>query len=576
MKYRLECIPLLLVISVHNVYAAAPADEQFTALAEKAMDSSLDWRPLDATGTGLHAYDGRLPDYSKSAIAHGIAEFEKCQSELEQCDSASLSARNRYDRLIILAGLHRDLFWIRTFHRYQRDPMGYVPDLAVYVQQNFAPLADRLKSVIAIENAMPKVFASARENLDEVLARPRVVEAIRNAQGAADFFEKDLVTAFADVHDNELQAAFKATTKIAAAELRNYGDFLKKEKLPKADEHYALGRDLYRQMLAGELVTLSPEEILVLGTKELHAEQKRFEAAAKEIDPSRKPIDVFAAIQHEHPTAEHLIGDTAKNLEAIRQYLIDHDIVTVPSEVRAVVVETPPYLRQAFAMFISPGPLETHSSQAYYYVTPTESNWTAEQKDQWLTSFNFYTTDIVSIHEAYPGHYVHGLHLRAEGVTKPEAVFSSYAFTEGWAHYTEQMMIEQGFGTGGDPIRAAKYRLAQSDEALLRVCRLCVSIRMHCQGMNVDQATQFFRDNCYYEEKPARAEAVRGTNDPEYLYYTLGKLQFLKLRDDFRKQEGSNFSLRKYHDAVLSHGTPPMRLLRQQLLHDAAKWDECF
>ena len=320
-------------------------------------------------------------------------------------------------------------------------------------------------------------------------------------------------------------------------------------------------------------MTLSPEVILELGTRELRREQDRFTAAGRAIDPSRKPTEVFAAIQHEHPTAESLIRDTAKNLEAIRQYLIDHDIVTVPSDVRAVVMETPPYMRQAFAEMVSPGPLEKKSSQAYYYVTPVEKDWSEQKKEEWLTSFNYYTTDVVSIHEAYPGHYIHGLHLRETGVTKPEAVFTSYAFTEGWAHYCEQMMIEQGFGADRDAVRAAKYRMAQSDEALLRLCRLCVSIRMHCQGMTVDEGTKFLQDNCYYEAAPARAEAVRGTYDPEYLYYTLGKLQFLKLRDDFRKQEGTAYSLKKYHDAVLSHGTPPLRLLREQLLSDPKQWE---
>ena len=165
-------------------------------------------------------------------------------------------------------------------------------------------------------------------------------------------------------------------------------------------------------------------------------------------------------------------------------------------------METPPYMRQAFAEMVSPGPLEKNSSQAYYYVTPVEKDWSAEKKEEWLTSFNYYTTDVVSIHEAYPGHYIHGLHLRASGVTKAEAVFTSYAFTKGWAHYCEQMMLENGFGADRDALRAAKYRMAQSDEALLRLCRLCVSIRMHCQGMTVDEATKFLEDNCYYEAAP--------------------------------------------------------------------------
>jgi uncharacterized protein (DUF885 family) len=568
---------LLTIIVVTNQSPAAdPGDKAYARLAEEAIAASLAWHPLDATNIGIHDYDGKLPDYRRTSIAAGVVRLQACRAKLEKLDPSSLSSRNRYDRLIILAGLDRDLFWLRDDRRYFRDPMTYIPDVAVYIQQTFAPPAERLKSVIAIENTLPGVFSAARDNLEETLPRPAVEEAIRNAKGAADFFEKDLVAAFHDVHDAKLLAAFGASTKLAARELRSYAAFLEKQKLAKADQGFALGRDRYRRMLAGELITLTPEELLALGMRELRAEQGRFAAAAHAIDPSRKPVDVFAAIQHEHPTAENLISDTSKNLEAIRQYLIDHDIITVPSKVRVVVQETPPYLRQNFAMMCSPGPLEKNSSQAYYYVTPVENSWPKAQQEEWLTSFNFFTTDVVSIHEAYPGHYVHGLHLRAEGVTRAEAVFSSYAFTEGWAHYCEQMMLEQGFGAGGDAIRAAKYRLAQSDEALLRVCRLCVSIRMHCQGMSVDEAAKFLQDNCYYEAKPARMEAIRGTYDPEYLYYTLGKLQFLKLREDYRRQEGSAYSLRKYHDAALAHGTPPLRLLRQALLRNSAVWDQCF
>jgi uncharacterized protein (DUF885 family) len=227
----------------------------------------------------------------------------------------------------------------------------------------------------------------------------------------------------------------------------------------------------------------------------------------------------------------------------------------------------------------TPGPFETKATEAYYYVTPVEAAWPAQQKEEWLTAFNFYTTDIVSVHEAYPGHYVQFLCLKASPATKVEKLFNSYAFTEGWAHYAEQMMVDEGFGASSskapnrdEAVKAAKYRLAQTDEALLRVCRLCVSIKMHCQGMTVDEATKFFKDNCYYEEKPARQEAVRGTFDPEYLYYTLGKLEILKLREDYRKQEGGKFSLQRFHDEMLRHGAPPIRLLREVMLKDPAQW----
>ena len=211
----------------------------------------------------------------------------------------------------------------------------------------------------------------------------------------------------------------------------------------------------------------------------------------------------------------------------------------------------------------------------------SRKDWPPAQKEEWLTAFNYYTTDVVSIHEAYPGHYTQFLCLNASPATKVEKIFNSYAFIEGWAHYAEQMMIEEGFGVPAasgsipDPARqAAKYRLAQSDEALLRLCRLCVSIKIHCQGMTVEQATRFFQDNCYYEEKTARSEAMRGAFDPEYLYYSLGKLEFLKLREDYRKQEGTSFTPQTFHDEVLRHGAPPLRLLREVLLKDRRIWDD--
>jgi uncharacterized protein (DUF885 family) len=332
----------------------------------------------------------------------------------------------------------------------------------------------------------------------------------------------------------------------------------------------------------GELTGLSPERVLEIGLNELRREQQVFANTARKIDPNRKPIEVFKEIQKDHPTEEGLIPDTKKNLEAIRQFVIDHDIVTIPSPVRARVEETPQFERAtSFASMDTPGAFETKATEAYYYVTPVEKDWTAQQKEEWLTAFNYYTTDVVSIHEAYPGHYVQFLCLNASPATPLEKILDSYAFVEGWAHYCEQMLLDEGFGASAsvrpsqaEIIKAAKYRLAQSDEALLRICRLCVSIKTHCQSMSVDDATKFFQQNCYYEEKPARQEAMRGTFDPEYLYYTLGKLQILKLRRDYRKQEGAAFSLQKFHDEMLRHGTPPLRLLREVLLKDRAAWDE--
>jgi uncharacterized protein (DUF885 family) len=263
--------------------------------------------------------------------------------------------------------------------------------------------------------------------------------------------------------------------------------------------------------------------------------------------------------------------------------VIDRKIITVPSDLRANVEETPRYLRAtSFASMDTPGPFETRATEAYYYVTPVEPDWSPKQKSEWLTAFNYYTTDVVSIHEVYPGHFVQFLWLKASNPSRISQIFGSYAFIEGWAHYSEQMMLDEGFGkrpgaeTRAAAIGAAKFRLAQSDEALLRICRLCVSIKTHCQGLSLEDATRFFEENCYYEHQPAYEEARRGTFDPQYLLYTLGKLQILKLRSDYKNQVGSRFSLEQFHDELLRHGEPPIRLLRERMLHDPKSWGALF
>ena len=293
-------------------------------------------------------------------------------------------------------------------------------------------------------------------------------------------------------------------------------------------------------------------------------------------------MDVFKEIQRDHPEEQSLIPDTRKDLDAIRQFVLDHHIVTIPSQVRAAVGRAISACDE-FASIDTPGPFETKAKEAFYYVTPPEKDWDVKHKDEHLRLFNIPVMKVITIHEAYPGHYVQFLWLNASNPSRVAKIFNSYAFVEGWAHYSEQMMLDEGFGKPASPtpspaesIRAAKYRLAQSDEALLRICRLCVAIKTHCEGMSLEDATKFFQENCYYEREPAYSEARRGTFDPQYLLYTVGKLEILKLRSDLQKQDGKNFSLQRFHDELLQHGTPPLRLLREQMLKDAKSWDRLF
>lgn len=561
----------------------AKADAAFQQLADEYVAGYLAWRPQSGTALGLHEYDGKVTDFSKSSLDAELKRLNSFAARLRNLDTTNLSPQALYDYRILRSSIRREVFSFEQMQIYSKNPMTYasVLDVNIYIKRDFAPFEDRVRSIIAILNQAPKIVAAARTNLAPSLPRPQVETAIEQADGVADFLGKDLVDALKAVTNQTLLAEFNAANRQAIDEMRGYATYLKEVKLPKASNDFALGREKYAEMLeSGEMITLTPEQLLSIGLRELRAQQEVFAAAARVIDPASKPIEVFKAIQNDHPTAQNLIPDTAKDLDAIRQFVIDRQLVTIPSPVRATVAETPQFMRAtSFASMDTPGPFETRATQAYYYVTPVETNWPAKQQEEWLTAFNYYTTDIVSIHEAYPGHYVQFLCLNASPATRIEKIFSSYAFVEGWAHYCEQMAVDEGFGvslsgtpTPAEKIKAAKYRLAQADEALLRICRLCVSIKMHCQGMTIEEATKFFEENCYYEHKTARQEAMRGAFDPEYLYYTVGKLEFLKLREDYRRQQGRDFSLQKFHDEVLRHGAPPIRLLREVLLKDPAAW----
>jgi len=574
-----------LSLSCGDSFATQTADAEYEAVAEEYIKGYLAAHPLEGTALGLHDYDGKITDYSRLALDAELSRLRRFDDRLTKFDPGELSPRQSIDLRILQAAVKKELFEMQDMSVFERNPMVYAraADVNVYIKRNFAPLEDRVRSLVAIESQIPNILVAARTNLGDVLPKPYVELAIQIARASSDFLKKDLVAAVAGLKDEQVRVAFQEANRKAASALTDYAAWLEREKLPKASLDFALGEEKFRRLLAQtELVDLPPEKILEIGMEQLKTEQEAFADAAKRIDPNKSAIEVFKQIQSEHPTPENLISDVGKDLDKIRKYVSSHHLVTIPADVRAKVKETPQYLRAtSFASMDTPGPFERRATEAYYYVTPTENDWPEKQKQEWLTAFNYYTSDIVSIHEAYPGHYVQFLRLNASPASKVEKIFGSYAFIEGWAHYCEKMMVDEGYGSptaatpsAEDVKRAAKYRMAQADEALLRLCRLCVSIKMHTQKMSLDEATKFFQENCYYEEKPARQEAMRGTFDPGYLNYTLGKLQILKLRDDYKAQQGDEFSLQKFHNELLNHGMPPIRLLREIMLKDQSKWNE--
>ncbi|WP_345949177.1 DUF885 domain-containing protein [Mucilaginibacter sp. PAMB04274] len=557
--------------------AASSGDTAFQKLADDYLAGYLAWRPATGTYLGYHQYDGKVTDVSKASLETELARLKDYDAKLAALDTASLGTKALYDYRILQSAIKLEIFNFEDIGVYTKNPMTYASgvDVSIYVKRNFAPLEDRVRSIIAIEKHTAQIFANAKANLQDTLAKPFVETAIEVARGSAAFLGGDLKVALKAVKNDTLMKTFNKVNSEAIAQITSFADYLQKEKLPKATNRYAIGKANYQKMLLyNEGITLTPEQILALGLKELKKEQDVFNAAAKIINPNKRPIEVYIELQQEHPTAGGLLPESRKNLEKIRQFLVDKGIVTLPSEVRVKCEETPQYARAtSSASMDTPGPFETKATEAYYYITPVDPNWTAKQQEDWLSQFNYYTTDMVTIHEAYPGHYTQFVHLNASSSSKIEKIFYSYAFVEGWAHYCEKMLVDEGYGNTGDPVKAAKYRIAQSGEALLRLCRLCVSVKTHTQGISVDEGTKFFRDNWYQGDKPSRQEALRGTFDPGYLFYTIGKLELLKLREDYKKQEGAKFSLKKFHDMILDNGMPQVRMLRRLMLKDKRTWD---
>lgn len=551
-------------------------DKDFQQLSDEYLKGHFTWRPQAAVALGYHEYDGKLSDLSRASLDAELTRLKDYDQRLAKIDTAALSAKMFFDFRLLHAAIKYEIFGFEDLHLYDLNPMYYAgaADLNIYVKRDYAPLEQRIGYMISVEKQLPALFTAGKANLKDSIPKPFIETAISMAEGTVSFLKGDLLIAVKDVKDDSLLASFKNVNNQAIDSINSFISWLKKEKLPKANDHYSIGRDNYRKMLQyTEDVTMSPEEILEVGLAELKREQDRFNRFAKIIDSTKKPLDVLAMVQKEHPVADSLIPEARKNLEIIRQFIVDKNILTMPSEVRVQVKEMPQYARSlGTAAMDVPGPFEKNATEAYYYITPVDAKWTSKQKEDWLSMFDYYTTDNVSIHEAYPGHYTQFLHLNASSATTIQKIFGSYAFIEGWAHYTERMMMDEGYGENGDVVKAAKYRLAQSGDALLRICRLAVSIKMHCQGMKISEGTKFFMDNWYQGEKPSEQEALRGSFDPGYLFYTLGKLQILKLREDYKKQEGDAYSMKKFHDLMLDNGMPPVQFLRELLLTDKASW----
>ncbi|HKX16938.1 MAG TPA: DUF885 domain-containing protein [bacterium] len=543
-----------------------PSDGALAALVTDFLTSLYETHPTLAAALGLHEYDGRVPDLSERARADRASTLRTQSARASAIAGDSLTRDERHDVTLLYQAVDEELFELESLRDHERNPMAYSSaiDVSNYVKRDYAPFERRLAALTEHTRQIPDVLRTARTTLRPPLPRPFVETALDVFGGTIAYHEADLPAAVHAGGHLDGQASFERANAAALAALREFVRYLTDDVRPAATEQFAIGEDRFRTMLrAGEMVDLDLDRLLEIGRADLETNTQRLRTACEVAAPGMPVRDAIRRQAADHPSADRLIDEAARVLDELRAFVAAGRIVTIPSNVPARVEPTPPFLRWAFAMMDTAGPFEP-SSESFYYVTPPESRWSAAQTEEWLTKFDYATLRDVGIHEVYPGHYVHFLHVRNIG--RPlRQVLASYAFVEGWAHDGEQLMLEQGFRPDDMPLR-----IAQLSEALLRDVRFIVAIEMHTRGMPVDNAARMFVEHAYLEPLPAEKEAVRGTFDPGYLNYTLGKLMLRRLRDDVRARDGARFDLRTFHDALLALGAPPLPLARRTLLGDAA------
>jgi uncharacterized protein (DUF885 family) len=550
--------------------ATAKGDSAFNALASEVIQDFYKRHPSAATLLGVHTYDDKLEDYTAGAYDAEATADSAFRARLAAVDTTKLSLDQQLDRQQLIHSLDATVLSDRVIKPWAQNADSYSSGVtnaaSVVMERNYAPAAQRLAALIAREKQMVAALGEARKNLQNP---PKIFTeiAIEQVDGNIKFFKNDVPAAFKDVTDAKLLADFKASNDGVMKALGDYKTFLQHDLLPKSKGNFALGADTYAKALsANEMVDVPLDRLLQIAEADRAKNEAAFQAAAKQIDPKKQGDSVLAEIETDHPAPAALLATTQGMLDSLRQFLVDHHIVTIPPSEPARVQETPPFMRSTTtASMDTPGPFETAKLSGYYNMTLPDPRWPKAEQEAYMKGWYYPAISNVSVHEVYPGHYIQFLYAKGFP-TDVRKVFSANTNAEGWAHYDEQMMLDEGFHAG-DP----KYRLAQTQDALLRDVRFIVGIKMHTQGMTVDDATKLFGTQGHQPHPVAVEEAKRGAGDPLYGYYTMGKLMILKLRDDYKAKQGSAYSLQGFHDAFLKLGPLPLPLIRPAMLGDSGQ-----
>jgi uncharacterized protein (DUF885 family) len=560
--------PLSFVMILLAPAQADPPPSAVQQAVETYYARQFVFHPIAATMAGVHEHDAKMPDMTLKVIDASANDMRFMRKYIETLHSLDRpTAEDTIDATLMVAAINAGLHDHDVLKLHLTNPVAYVglpaEAIDVLMKRDFAPADARLKSVIGRLKGSPAILAAMQANIKNPPKEFADLGLIV-AKGSVGFFKTDLPAwAKTAAGKNEaLLKEFEAANAPVIAAFEDVVKFIQTDMLPNAKGSYAIGKDAFMKKLQyEEMLDIPFEKLLEIGERNLRKDQAEFLKVAKQIDPNKTPAEVLAMIVSDHPKPDELVGFTRGTLERTRKFLIDKKIVTVPSEVRPTVMETPPFMRTGgFASMDSPGPFETTATEAFYYVTPPEKDWDATRQVEHMRQFNTRGMDVITIHEAFPGHFLQFLYVK-QFPTFARKMAGCGTNVEGWAHYTEQMILDEGYGDG-DP----KLRLAQLNEALLRDCRYIVGIKLHTAGWTVEQGKQYFIKEGYIEPETAFQESRRGTYNPTYLYYTLGKLQILKLREDYKKKHGANYTLQKFHDEFIKQGGIPIKQVRQIML----------
>jgi len=538
---------------------------EYNGTVDFFFDAYFHFHPSDGTAAGFHQYDNLLEDLSQQSRDAELSFLLEVKQAAGYRHIERYSDLQRADWKLLSNFINARILELQEIRMWQKNPDIYASSATASIfglmSRKFAPPAERLKSVIAREQKIPANLAAARVNLKNP---PRVYTeiAIEQLPGIISFFQKDVPEAFKEVTDPQLVNEFSAANGKVIAELQRYHDFLKNDLLAISKGDFRIGPDLYRKKLLYEdMIDIPLDRLQQIGYDDLHKNQAELKRVAALIDPSKTPEQVLATLEQDHPRPDQLLQDFRASFGSLTNFIQQKHIITIPSDIRPIVEETPPFARAlTFASMDTPGPYETKATEAYFNVTLPEASWPAEKIKSWMEGFNRGTILSTAIHEAYPGHYEQYL-WESQYPSKVRKLTGCGTNIEGWAHYTEQMMLDEGYGNG-DP----KLRIGQLQDALLRDARYIAGIEMHTGTMTLPQATDFFVKQGHQTAAVAEREAKRGTSDPTYLVYTLGKLEILKLRADYQKKAGTSFSLQQFHDEFMKQGAPPIPVVRRAML----------